>query len=153
MTYLFACSKPSITFISSNCLCITMPELVRMWVAGCFSFRTPCRFSGIWTGDSRLFSSFLVSRKASDSVSFGSGSSLESSLEDFVHGRWRLASTFDGRGRALYCEGGGGLLARPVANVARWAHLKQTHGSVTSFVGGMGCNRQCESYQGVYDHQ
>lgn len=69
ITYLFACSNPSITFINSSCLCTTMAELTRIFAAGCLSLSTPSGSSGTWTGDSRLLSSGFVSCNAFETAS------------------------------------------------------------------------------------
>ena len=67
--YLFACSKPSITFIISNCLVTTSDECERRLAAGCRSLRTPSGSSGILTGVKRLLSSALASRKELETAS------------------------------------------------------------------------------------
>ena len=69
ITYLFACSKPSITFIISSCLVTTRDECESRLAAGCFSFSTPSGSSGILTGVKRLLSSTLVSRNELDTAS------------------------------------------------------------------------------------
>ena len=63
ITYLFACSKPIMKFISSSCRCTTMDELARIAAAGCRRSSTPWGSSGTWTGARRLLFLALVSRR------------------------------------------------------------------------------------------
>ena len=68
ITYLFACSNPSMTFISSSCRCTTMAELAKILAAGCLSLRTPSGSSGTWTGLSKLLFWGLISCNAPETA-------------------------------------------------------------------------------------
>lgn len=136
MTYLFACSKPIMRFISSNCLCTTMPEFVRMLAAGCLSLSTPEGSSGMWTGESKLLSSSLVSRKASDKLGFLVGSSWVDVL-GCAHCLLGVSDCCGNFERALGLGRRAGCRDRDVAKVAQYPHLAWFDTRGSSFGGAI----------------
>ena len=119
ITYLFACSKPNITFIISSCLVTTSDECESRFAAGCFSLSTPSGSSGILTGVRRLLSSTLVSRNELDTASiegcFPSSDWLACEELLFDSGFFRGG----GGGRVSVFRGPRGLCSLEVAKAAR----------------------------------
>ena len=149
ITYLFACSKPNITFIISSCLVTTSDECESRFAAGCFSFSTPSGSSGILTGVKRLLSFTLVSRSELDTAS----------IEDcFPSADWFTCEELlcdsgllrgGGGGRVSVFRGPRGLCGLDVAKAARIAAAGDRKKRECRSKGGiMLSNEQCEGEGG-----